>query len=227
MHSLFKLIVDKVGSPYFTDSEIDEFLNAAQGSLLEDYVYNRNMKDKRMQLPLKEADPESGFENVAFLNEYISNLVTEISVVTDAQGQIPYAAIDASLPTSMYNLVNIARKDDNDVFRNVRYWRHNDYWRLKDNTLKTFDDENPAHLKYDDYIQVLPVAEGTDIDLTVIRYPRDIKLDEDTPANNQDSELSESSHDEIVYMALELAGISIREIQELYGPMAQKLEKEG
>jgi hypothetical protein len=46
---------------------------------------------------------------------------------------------------------------------------------------------------------------------TVLKYPITVNLDYDTPANNVNSDLPDFTHDKIVALALEYAGISSRD----------------
>ena len=56
-----------------------------------------------------------------------------------------------------------------------------------------------------------PINTGARLYFNVLKYPKVVILDDVTPANNVDSDLPDFTHDQIVALALELAGVSSRD----------------
>lgn len=223
MHQLFNQILDKVGSPYFTDSEVDTFLNSSQLSILNDRIYNRKLKDKRLQVMVEHTNPMYAYENVSYSSEGIVSLEKKLeNLVTGADGEVTYADMESAAgDRDIYHISSIDRKNEAGAWRYIKYRRKNDNSRLNDNSLKRSTDKFPTLQYYDDRIEIEPVAQGTEIRASVIIYPIEMDL-----AGGVDCELSEKTHNEIVFKALELAGVSARD-QELYATVNQQTAEEG
>lgn len=207
MHKYFNQLIDKLGSPYFKEEEIDRFINRAQLSILDDYIYNRHNKRS------KDEEPPYGFENTSLISEAVSPFISEItSISTDANGQFLIAAVNVALGgIVMYHLSNLSRKSSTDnLYYSCQFVRHNDYFRLIKNVFKVPSETHPIHRKFDAYIQVNPVGVAN-LEMTAIKHPLDVNNDIVQPLNNVSSQFPEKVHNEIVIRAVQQAGYSTRE----------------
>lgn len=218
LHNRFSIIVDKVGAPDLIDSEFTDLINTAQLSVVKDIVEGeiKNKKEEEM--------PPHAFENVSHLSERIAPLISSITTLsTDANGRIQYTDINTLLSTSFYHIANIARVESGTYYP-CRFVRHNDIYKHELNNFKKSTVTSPIVSKFADYLQILPNTASISVNMTVVRFPKDINFDSVTPANNIDPELPDNTMLEVLYRGLTLAGISIRESQ-LYQTAVVEEEK--
>jgi len=228
LDSRFQIILDKVGSPYLTDTERSSLYNMAQLSVLDDYVYNRKNKLKKN----KDAEPPYGYENTNLNVEAVSVLIVELSGVltSDANGKIQKADIDTQINvasgknTGLYHVANMARQSTDTNYYVSRFVRLNDLYPHLANSFKAPTESNPSYTEYDSYYVSYPLA-AVSVNTTVLRYPEEILVDDTTPANNVDPEFSDKVTNEIILRALQLAGVSIREA-EFYGMVNAEYTKD-
>jgi len=226
----FDLICDKVGSPYFTDTEKDNFFNTAQLSLVDEILFPSKKQDR------KDVDALDFSREDAF-QQGIGTLLRTATVTGIASGvsAITFATINTSLgtgSTSLYKvvdfLVQAATGSTTDYVsaKRVRSIRAatNVYKGLR--TFNTAVAGNmgaiytvssyasgtsgTTSLGQIEFYPSAPVT-GSSYLVEVIVFPRAIK----TTAPIVNPEIDPMFHNELLFRALQLAGISIRET-ELY-----------
>lgn len=226
----FDLICDKVGSPYFTDTEKENFFNTAQLSLVDEILFPSKKQDR------KDVDALDFSREDAF-QQGIGTLLRTATVTGIASGvsAITFATINTSLgtgSTSLYKvvdfLVQAATGSTTDYVsaKRVRSIRAatNVYKGLR--TFNTAVAGNmgaiytvssyasgtsgTTSLGQIEFYPSAPVT-GSSYLVEVIVFPRAIK----TTAPIVNPEIDPMFHNELLFRALQLAGISIRET-ELY-----------
>ncbi len=220
LHDRFALILDKEGSPDLIDSEFTTLINTAQLAVVKDIVEGeiKNKKEEEM--------PPHAFENVSHLSERIAPLISSITTLsTDADGRIQYSSINGLLSTVFYHIANIARVESGTYYP-CRFVRHNDVYKHELNNFKKSTVTSPIVSKFADYLQVLPDTASVSVKLTVVRFPKNVNFDEDTPANNIDPELPDNTMQEVLFRALALAAIGIREPQLYQAAVAEEKKSE-
>jgi hypothetical protein len=130
-----RLLIDRIGSPYFEDSEILDFLNLAQ---LE--VLNRMVPDSLGGVVNFELDSNTA-QNVARLTYTFNSTppnVTYSSINTQLQSQSGDSSAQLFRILALYYTINGTSVP-------VRYVRHNDYIAITRNVFKTPDASNPIY----------------------------------------------------------------------------------
>jgi hypothetical protein len=226
----FDLICDKVGSPYFTDTEKDNFFNTAQLSLVDEILFPSKKQDR------KDVDALDFSREDAF-QQGIGTLIRTATVTGIASGvsAITFATINSALgtgSTSLYKIVDFlvqaatGSTTDYVSAKRVRSIRAatNVYKGLR--TFNTAVSGNrgaiytvssyasgttgTTSLGQIEFYPSAPVT-GSSYLVEVIVFPRAIK----TTAPIVNPEIDPMFHNELLFRALQLAGISIRET-ELY-----------
>lgn len=204
MGNWFDLLQDKYGSPYFTDTEKSLLFNRASVA----FVKNLLWPDGKEQPETMELTQDT-FSQIAplvitpaYINMTSGGLVTKTTLqtaVTNAQaGAVVWRPLSIGWTLGGSN-------------RAVSFVRHNDWWAFQQNYFKAATTENPKFRETATAFEFLPISISARLYFTVLKYPRTIVLDYDTPANNVDSDLPDFTHDKIVALALEFAGISSRD----------------
>lgn len=226
----FDLICDKVGSPYFTDTEKDNFFNTAQLSLVDEILFPSKKQDR------KDVDALDFSREDAF-QQGIGTLLRTATVTGIASGvsAITFATINTSLgtgSTSLYKvvdfLVQAATGSTTDYVsaKRVRSIRAatNVYKGLRTFNTAVAGNRGAIYtvssyasgtsgttsLGQIEFYPSAPVT-GSSYLVEVIVFPRAIK----TTAPIVNPEIDPMFHNELLFRALQLAGISIRET-ELY-----------
>lgn len=206
LHKRFDLIIDKTASPYFDSIDKDDFIN---GGILN-YVS-------------KFFNPISGThlaERRDVDDELISELIEPAEVSTTAKGEATIISINAALPPNrellyILNAAKAGTNDCKDILRSSRFVRHNEFFKQSDNSFKKPSDKYPVHRYMNGRIKFDP--EGVSkAAFTVVMKPVKVTLDDagntGVPGPNAvNCELSEKCMNEIVYLSLRQAGISMRE----------------
>lgn len=192
MHDWFDLIQDKYSSPYFTDTEKDTFLTRAQ------YQYVNEL------FPIVDSpvNVESNINSV----ECIATLIieTDSPINPSATGKILTNNISTEVGSDYMRLLNISV--DNGVERvAARFRRHNDFYKLEKNSFKAGSNDVPVYKIVSDGIILAPANTSYGVYFTVIKEPEDIQLGVTEP------ELPAHTHDKVVAIALELAGVASRD----------------
>lgn len=226
----FDLICDKVGSPYFTDTEKDNFFNTAQLSLVDEILFPSKKQDR------KDVDALDFSREDAF-QQGIGTLLRTATVTGIASGvsTITFTTINTALgtgSTSLYKVVDFlvqavtGSTTDYVSAKRVRSIRAatNVYKGLR--TFNTAVSGNRSaiytvssyasgtsgttSLGQIEFYPSAPVS-GSSYLVEVVVFPRAIK----TTAPIVNPEIDPMFHNELLFRALQLAGISIRET-ELY-----------
>ena len=201
-HKVFDLWIDKTQSPYFTSGEKDTFLQRAMINLINkkfnpaaSHVMERTIRDV----------------------EDISDLIEEVTAKTDAVGRLYDSIVTTALSgREVMYILNAARSGDcGETVENARFVRHNDYFAQNRNSFKEFTSTSPVFRVFKDYTKYTPVGIA-DVYQTVLLKPLIVTLDDPTNSGARggsaiDIEFSENLFNELIYLALTEAGISIRE----------------
>jgi len=226
----FDLICDKVGSPYFTDTEKDNFFNTAQLSLVDEILFPSKKQDR------KDVDALDFSREDAF-QQGIGTLLRTATVTGIASGvsAITFATINTSLgtgSTSLYKVVDFlvqaatGSTADYVSAKRVRSIRAatNVYKGLRTFNTAVAGNRGAIYtvssyasgtsgttsLGQIEFYPSAPVS-GSSYLVEVVVFPRAIK----TTAPIVNPEIDPMFHNELLFRALQLAGISIRET-ELY-----------
>ena len=203
MHQWFDLIQDKVDEVYFTESEKDMFINRAIQIFINDVVNAFLLNPQTGQVVIS-----SLLEDTLNAAEVLRPLmVLDMSVTADASGIITVDAIDAAIKTAtgeedtFLHILNLA--NSNGI--GLKYVRENDYYKFAVNDFKKATTTYPQYRISHKGIHVTPIDSGG-YKLSVIKEP--VKVNFDAQIS---TDLPETTHDYIMAIALELAGLSSKD----------------
>jgi hypothetical protein len=197
MASWFDILQDKNGSSYFTNVEKSLFINRAQIEFVNEL------------LPDDSESPNLEISQDVLAK--LSPLIYELSYLTmNSSGVITKAAVTAAL---------VALNADAVLWRPlaigwisgknklpVKYMRHNDRWEFEVNYFKRPSMRNPkVRETYNQYI-FAPVNVSSRIYFTLLKYPAEVDI-----TNTVSSDLPDNTHDRIIAIALEFAGVGSRD----------------
>lgn len=185
----WELILDKVNSPYFEDEEFEEFINMAYLSFINKHAKNFESTDKS--------------------TEDFGELLDENFFDSDDNGIVLNSDIETELGRGYMYIANVSYKKSCGNYGLVRFCRHNDYYKIVDNSFKKPTDSKPVHRLLSDSIVVSPKRTWK-IGVTTIKQPLAVSI-----ANSVNLECDERTSMKIINIALELAGIAVDE-SELY-----------
>lgn len=195
----FDLISDKVGSPYFNDTEKEAFFNRAITQYINDFFK-----------PYKQ---DVNAEKSSIDQNKLRTIIESVNVTSDANGLITYDNINTLLSTELSYVLNIehGKKDCNGnySYKRSRFVRHNDILKWEENEFLEPTDSKPKHNYFSGGVQLYPETPRR-ANITLVRKPLEVSI-----GGGIDCELPDITHVDILYKALSLAGISIRE-DELY-----------
>lgn len=218
LHSYFDLWVDKTGSPYFTSSQKDQFLQRAAVQFVNQYLKN----------------PSSHIlEDTHVDTEDVHTLIERVEITSQDNGRINFSDLNDALPTDkewMYFLAvgRGADKDCGNVKYKSRWMKHNNKYAQNRNDFKKPEAEYPVHEYYSEFMELRPSGANS-TEITVLVYPNKITLDDpddtfERGPNAVDLDLPDKVFNEIVYLALSQAGINMRE-QEFYAAVERETGK--
>jgi len=224
----FDLICDKVGSPYFTSTEKDHFFNTAQLSLIDEILFPSKKQDR------KDVDALDFSREDAF-QQGIGTLVRTATVtgITTGTTQITFAQVNTALVTgTVYKVVNFlvqAATGSTANYVSAKRVRtitaaSNVYKGLRTFNTAITGNRNAIYtvssyasgttgttsLGQIEFFPSTP-ATGSSYLVEVVVFPRPIS----TSGSLVNPEIDPMFHNELLFRALQLAGISIRET-ELY-----------
>lgn len=215
MISWFDIIQDKQNSPYFTSAEKTQFIQRAQVKYVNELIFQHLFPSSRKSEGA--ARVYSSIEATVAGSEVLEPLLmVDIPVSSDALGVITRASIESALQlisgdTKGYVAISTLAMDlGNQSFLPVRFVRHNDYFKFQNNVFKKASASQPQYRIERETIKVAPTG-VFDYLISVVKEPIDVVYDEATPANNVDCELPEFTHDDILAIALDDAGVSSRD----------------
>lgn len=198
----FDILQDKYGSPYHTDSEKTLFFNRA----ILDFV--------GQFLP---ADGESGnLELSEDATSQIATLIYDLPYTTmDSSGIVTKATIQTALNGQiagglLWRRLNIGWVLGGDTLP-AKWTRHNDWYQFMRNVFKVPSVSNPRFYETATKYQFSPIQTTAKLYFTVLKYPVSVVLDSVTPANNINCDLPDFTHNKIIALALEYAGIGSRD----------------
>ena len=200
MATYFDILQDKYGSPYFINSEKSLLLNRAQILFVKELLPN---------------DPDQLINLEATQNTImeITPLIVPLTVLgIPSNGIITYTAIQTALsvlvPGSTYwRTIQFGYSIDGGIsFVPVKYVRHNDWYAFAANYFKNPTDANPKVVESYNGFQIAPINVNAGLYATVLKYPIVVDID-----GAISSDLPDFTHDKIVAIALELAGIGTRD----------------
>jgi hypothetical protein len=217
----FDLICDKVGSPYFSAAEKDNFINRAQLSLLDDSLFpKRRSQDK------KDADVY-GFDNQTASMQALQPLVvyTPVAIINeDGKSYVRFSAITNASTRSVYRVMNVYLPEDTLNAIPQYSARYVPSINTSQGVYAGLRFGNPTSVKTGIYsigeylfagtpdvrengITFLPTLNVADeVAVEFIKVPASFSI-----SGGVTCELDQSVHNEILFRALQLAGISIRE----------------
>lgn len=200
MITWFDILQDKFGSPYFTDSEKVLFLNRAQW----EYV-NTTIPSNEGGLVNIEVD-ENILKNVAPLiyelpaqNMGTNGLVTNTNINTALQT----ASGDGT--AEFIKLMRIKAVKNGSIYP-VKFARHNDIDAFYTNAFKKPSYSNPRYTLQNNGFQFYPIDTLVSLYFTLLKSPKD--MSQVGPVN---CELPKITHNEIVAIGLEFAGVAGRD----------------
>ena len=88
---LFDILLDKVDSPYYLESEKYDLLSTAQRRVLDKYFYNKS------GVPNDPSAPIGSYENTEYNAQALGNLLYTVRIQSDMGGHITQGAINAQL----------------------------------------------------------------------------------------------------------------------------------
>lgn len=222
MITLFDLIQDKANSAYFTDNEKLEFLNRAQIMFINEYNENNFPGDVRIN--------ERGFISTRSLENTLGNtdILTPLIVgnmefinlsggrlSTDSDGNLLNSSLESAITFNsgqsreVLKLLSLALIDGSNRYP-IKYVRHNDLYKFLNNDFLVPTTRFPLYTINGDGYQVFPQVQSNLV-ASVVRYPIDLVYIDQGNAGNVSSELDDFTHDRILSIALDIAGISSRD----------------
>ena len=197
MAQLFDLLQDKYGSPYYTNPEKTLFINRA----IVDFV--------QAFLP-----PEGEGMNVDLNEDAMSQIATLIYSLPymnmSSAGVVTKASVQTALNTAIAGGLLWRRLNTGWVLggetKPAKWTRQNDYYEFKANYFKNPSLDSPRFFETATTYQFDPINTNAKLYFTVLKYP--VTVDIDTVVN---CDLPDFTHNKIVAMALEFAGIGSRD----------------
>lgn len=199
MHDWFDLIQDKYSSPYFTDGEKDSFLTRAQYQYINELFPDNEGGAFNIESDMLTLQNVSTlvYETTASLNMSSAGIINKANINTTLNsisgGTEPYIRI---LNVSLNNGTSVVP---------VRFRRHNDFYKLEKNSFKSASADVPTYRIISTGIKLAPINITYDVYFTLLKEPKKIQLGVTEP------ELPSNTHDKLVAIALELAGVSSRD----------------
>lgn len=210
MSSYFDVLQDKFNAPYFVSAEKAQFLNRAQVKYVNqlDSGYTTGLS-----LPRRGSVTTTPHETTTPSVEALQPLIVlGVSVTTGGGGLITNTAINAALsakisaPNSVKKHVLAASRKHNLEFKVARFVRANDFYKLQSNSFKKATNQSPIYQIDRGGLTFAPFEAGVQVLLDIMKEPIEMSID-----NGISCELPDWTHDDIVYIALELAGVATRD----------------
>lgn len=216
MVSWFDLIQDKGNSPFFNLSEKLEFINNAQTDLINELAFQYLLNSRREGEP--SARVYSSIESTEAALEVLEPLmVQDIPITSSAAGVVNRSDIKTAMnvisgdSSDYMMLTNLAKDLGGGTELPVRFVRANDFFQFQRNQFKKATASEPQFRISRDRLTMKPNGVANYL-ASVLKYPIDVVVDEATPSNNVDSELPAFTHNDIMAIALDNAGVSARDI---------------
>lgn len=209
MYTLFDEIIDKYNAPGFDELAFNAIINPAQRKFVLD-VYNNNMPSGTEPYN-QTGEALTSAERSQFSSEIIKNLmVPNIAVTSDGNGFISDTSIKNELSPKLdgeyRDIIHIlsAFKANSNTY--CKFVRHNDLNKLEQNSFKKSSSAKPFLIYERNGYTVKPKEANVVYKFNVLVSPKNIDVQ-----NGIDCELPEIFHDQIVFIAVEIAGIATRD----------------
>ena len=202
LYNTFCTIIDRAGDPSMEDYEFTQEFNLAALSVFKHRFGNDNLKDSQ-------GNQQFAWEMTDTDAVKWQPLIVKKPTTCDGDGKVLIATIEALLSGKIFH-IRFDRKDTNGEYRYCRFVRHNDEGIQIQNDFKKPRELYPVWLAYNEYYELLP-ARATDVKFTAIKYPSEINLDFANPANNKDTDLTDSVIDEVLWRMASAFGVQIRD----------------
>lgn len=197
-------IIDKAGDPSWEDFEWSAQFNMACVSVIKDEYHNLHNRGDNAKIPY-------AFENTSIDLVKWHPQIKPINIITSNVGIVMWDNLEIAVGgREIFHINSIELKDG----EYVRYRRHNDNAKLRQNIFKKPLLTRPTWIGYSDYIQIEP-KQVHELNISVFVYPIEINIDFQDSANNIDTDLTKSAIMSVLFRMAQLNGIKIRE-QQLY-----------
>lgn len=221
--SIFKTIYDEFRDEGVYDIEICRLINLATQDWMREAMHNILNKRSMYQAPI------GGFENTQWDSNDWSTLISEFEGRTTETGYLMDTVISEKFPSSRYydskglvsnekckiaQILSVERWSGT-RFRSVTWDRHNEVAKNRRNPFRKPNDEYPRYLRLRGRINIEPGGSRI-IKGTVLRYPVNMWYQSEEVVDGviaQDPELPRMVMITIIYRALILAGVNMRENQ--------------
>lgn len=194
MHTWFKLLIDKYKSPYFTDSEIDLFINRAMRNYLNEAVFDRRKSDEGTQI-VSSAELSQNWEQLMY------PLIELDLSVTSSSSKLLYTGIKTGFPANTDVIAILAVTDASG--NEVKFLRGNNLGSIARNYFKR---PSTTYRKFrigKDALYLSPTSNGEIFKISALRTPIDV-----SKSGLVDCELPIVTHEKILAMAVDLAKIT-------------------
>lgn len=195
MHERFDILQDKYESPYFTESEKDHFINLAQ-----DVVFKKLMDAEIPQLGITKTFESNEIRMNAIRPFVVSDLAVSATAGLITNSDIN-TALDARVSGAELHRVANIRAGGN----HIRFVRHNDIGRIKRNKYLSGTEQYPIYTMDEQGFKIEPNT-ITSCTVSVLRKHNDVSF-----SGSTDSEFPEFVHPTILFDALLLAGVPIKD----------------
>ena len=206
MSSYFDLLQDKYGSTYYTDAEKSLFLQRAHIEFVKELFPVEDRTNTNVELS---QDTISQIAPLIYEIPYVN--MTSGGVVLKSTLQTALTGLSATglvwRPLSIGWELGGSKKP-------IKYTRHNDRWEFWDNYFKRPSTSSPKVRETAVSYIIDPASTGAKVYFTLLKYPAVVDI-----TGNVSSDLPDFTHDRIVSIALELAGVASRD-----SAMAQLLQ---
>lgn len=210
-------IIDKAGDPSWEDFEWSAQFNIATVLVLKDEFHNLHNRGENAKTPY-------AFENTSIDLMKWHPQIKPFESQTDTNGRILWDVIENAFNNRELFQINSIDLKNGEEWEYVRYRRHNDIGRLRENVFKKPSIEKPTWAGFSDYIQFEPMAKN-DIRFSLFLYPIEANIDFLDDTKNINTDLTTSAIMSVLFRMAQLNGIKIRE-QQFYELTAQQENKQ-
>lgn len=191
MHTYFDILCDKYGSPYFTTAEKDILLNRAQIRFVEENLPNVDTAQ----------DTNNKLSTLIFAPNTItlsSSTLSKTALRTAIRGLSGDGNLEIWRVLAIYSV-------NNGVTTPVKFLRHNDLGPVQANSFKSQSKYWFEVTLNEPVYSFLNISAADALQFWVLKYPKVLAH----PSTSSD--LPDFTHNEIVALAVDLAGIAIRD----------------
>lgn len=154
MKNWFNILQDKYGSPYYTDSEITQFLNRAQ---LDEVVALLPVDGGKLNIELNA-------NTIARIEPLLVN--TSAFTMGAVIGEVTKATLETATPTKILRLLAVSYNNIP-----VKYTRHNNWFTYIQNTFKTPTSTAPRMHEHSNAYHFSPIDPTAVLSFIAVRQP--------------------------------------------------------